>query len=217
MSRTTVRIIAFAVGISILAACSAPAVPVGPVTVEATLNAEPGSEAAIAAFYFMADMSLMTTTQASGVISPSPGIYLGPASPVDADATVHLVLPDPADLPAGVLGPAEGFVMVPATPPSVCPTTASVPNAKVSAVLFQGIESYPMVVLLTGGGLATSYTSDKKLDFSSPPTQLDAMRFVTWLYASNDVDVKTATGGCANGTDPTVVVDRAFRTALPRL
>ncbi len=211
MSRSTPRILALAIGISVLAGCSSPAAPLGPVTVKATLAAGPGSGTAVAAFYVMQDGSFMVILDASGVVSPSPGIYVGPASPVDADATAHLVLPDPHDLPEEVLGTATSFVQVISSGPVVCPTTASVPSATVSKVLFSNGMSSPMVFILTGDGLTTSYTGDKKVDFTASEEQLFHMRFVTWLYADNDVDVKTAPGGCVNGTDPTVVVDLNLR------
>ncbi len=210
MSRTTVRIIAFAAGISILAACSSPAAPIGPATVKATVSAEPGSSVAIAAALVMYDMSVMST-MASSVIPLMPGIYLGPASPVDADGTVHLILPDPADLPSEVLGTADSFVWIPSSPPGVCPTTASLPSAKVSTTVFGEGTSVPMVAVITGDGVVVSYSSDKEFDFAGTEEQLFHMKSVSWLYADNDVDTKTATGGCTYGTDTTVVVDLNLR------
>lgn len=207
MSRWAARTLALATGISVLAACSPPAAPVGPVTVDAILNAAPGAEAAVAGFYVMFDLGLTVTAQASGVISPAPGVYLGPASAVDAAGIMHLVLPDPTDIPSEVLGPADGFVWLPSTPSALCATTASVPSAKVSWTIFDVFESYPMLAVLTQDGYADNYPTDKKVDFSGSEDQLLDMRFVNWLYADADVDVKTAPGGCPNGTDPTVFVD----------
>jgi len=207
MSRWAVRTLALATGISVLAACSPPAAPIGPVTVDATLNAAPGSEAALAGFYVMFDLGVTVTGQASGVISPAPGAYVGPASAVDADGILHLVLPNPTDVPAEVLSTADGFVRLSAAPHAVCPTSASVPSAKVSWTMFGFSESYPMLAVLTKDGFAENYATDKKVDFSLTETQLLDMRIVNWLYADADVDVKTAPAGCLNGTDPTVFVD----------
>jgi len=207
MSSWAVRTLAVATGVSILAACSPPAAPVGPVTVDATLNAAPGSEAAVAGFYVMFDLGLTVTAQASGVISPEPGVYVGPASAVDADGILHLVLPNPADIPSEALGPADGFVWLPVTPSTLCPTTASVPSARVSWTMFGIFESYPMLAVMTTNGFAQNLSTDKKVNFSLSEDQFFDMRFVNWLYADADVDVKTAPGGCANGTDPTVFVD----------
>ncbi len=211
MSRNSARIVTLAAGMLVLAACSPPAAPIGPVTVNATLNAAPGSEAAVAGFYAMFDPALSVTAQASGVISPDPGTYLGPASPIDANGTLHLLLPNPGDLPAAVLGTAEGFLWVPAGPTVLCPTTASVPTARVSSAVALSGPAVPMVAVLTGDGLYVSYVSDKQVDFSAGDEQFLHMRPLTWLYADNDVDVKTASGGCANGTDPTVFVDLGLK------
>ncbi len=207
MPRSTARFLAVVIGFSVLVACSAPAGPLGPVTVKATLNAEPGSEAAVAAFYVMHDSSLVLASQASSVNSPTPGTYVGPASPVDADDTVHLVLPDPNDLPEAVLATADSFVRVISIAPEVCPTTASDPSTKVSMIILSPLLSYPTPFVLTGDGFASSYTTDTKLDFTVNEEQLFHLRFVTWLYAEDAVDVKTAPGGCVNGTAPTVEVD----------
>ncbi|MDT3682985.1 MAG: hypothetical protein ROY82_11010 [Truepera sp.] len=211
MSSSSVRIVALAAGMLVLAACSPPAAPVGPVTVNATLHAEPGSEVAVAGFYLMYDMSLSVTAQASGVIAPEPGTYLGPASPIDSSGTMHLILPNPADLPDAVLGTAEHFLWLPAGPPVLCPTTASVPSARVSSAISLTGPAVPMVAILTGEGLYISYVADKEVDFSAGDEQYLHMRPLTWLYADNDVDVKTAAGGCANGTDPTVFVDLGLK------
>jgi len=207
MSRSLVRIVTLAAGISVLAACSTPAAPIGPVTVNATLNAETGSDVAVAGFYAMFDPALSVTAQASGVISPDPGTYLGPASPIDADGTLHLLLPNPGDLPAAVVGTAEGFLWIPASPNVLCPTTASVPSAKVSSAIALGGPAVPMVAVLTGSGLHVSYVSDKEVAFPGGSEQFLHMRSITWLYADNAVDVETSAGGCQAGTSPTLFVD----------
>lgn len=208
MAPRRLLLVSAAAALLVLAACSQPApTPSGPQQVHLTGNPEPGGSPMLAGFFVMADASAIGSL-ASSVIEATPGMYYGPASPIDSEGSLDLILPDPQDVPSATTALATGFVHHPSDG-TVCATTASDPAVRVSQAFSMLIVSFPGVFLVGPGGAGFTFITDAPYDFSGDLEQLADMKAISWLYASGATDAKTAAPGCAgpNPADPVIHVD----------
>jgi len=124
---------------------------------------------------------------------------------VAADGGFRLPLPPGADIPTGVLAPANTF-LVNVEGVADCDLIAEPADARVSWHWFDDRGVVPGVYGVSTEGLALSLVTETPLDMSDVFGH-DA-RFLVWLYADRPAAIETVGSGCVGN----VVVDLALST-----
>lgn len=131
------------------------------------------------------------------------GTYFGPLAPIDADGAVDLVLPDPTDMPADLMGTAATFLPTLATFEG-CTLTASDPDVGVTFTAFS-LVAVPGAYVVAVDGPRLALLTD------APPPEEPSLEDIllaghpTWVYAEEAVAVEAIGAGCTVDID--VIVD----------
>jgi hypothetical protein len=150
------------------------------------------------------DLALVqTSVGVADFIAFGPGKYATGLVPVVADGGFRLPLPTGAELPAGVLSPADEFLynlrIV-----ADCDLSAVPVDARVSGHVFDDKGTFPGVYGASNEGLALSLVTETPLDVTD--VYGHSGRFLVWLYADRAVAIETVGTGCVGN----VVVDVAL-------
>ncbi len=138
------------------------------------------------------------------------GLYGGPPSSFDASGTATVVLPNGADLPAGVLSEAALFMSAAEGMPftyyidSSCDMQVSDAAARVSNTTIALIVGMPNIFVYTSGEWSPSLATATSLDLD---VEQDIHAMATWIYADKDVTIATPAGGCSGSGAAAYVVD----------
>ncbi|MBW6456844.1 MAG: hypothetical protein K0A98_13250 [Trueperaceae bacterium] len=152
----------------------------------------------------LVDLDLVqTSVGAAEVIEIGPGQYATGTVPVAADGSFRLPLPAAAELPAGVLAPADDFLYN-VRGVADCDLTADPVDARVSGHWFDDKGTYPGLYGVSAAGLALALVTETPLDPGN--VYAHAGRFLVWLYADRPVAIATVGAGCVGN----VVVDVAL-------
>lgn len=176
-----------------LAACgqTPPPEDTGPETASGTLNAPTAAPTFLGAAILLADAAMVVAPAA--VIEVQEGIFTGTMSPVNADGTVDIILPEADEMPASVLSPAGEFFY--GFDYTTCELSTSAPEALVSEVLL-GLAPMPLpgMVFFSVEGNAFAVTTPQPVDMDAADPSVTG--FVWWLYADSAVTVGTPAAGC---------------------
>ncbi|SRR5690606_16151512 len=192
--------------LTLLAACGRS----GPTTLEemvleVDVVSLPASPAPVAASVVLLDPLALPVAPAS-VVPITPFVYRGEASEVTFDGKASVRFPRGSELPPQLLAPSDRFVYDEFTG-EACDTVTSVPDARVT-FLSTGEIPLPTVLAFGVAGAEMSLVTAEPLDLSLQPPALFEEPFLSWVYATQAVDVRTAEGGCLPpGGDYVIDVD----------
>jgi hypothetical protein len=182
----------------LLIGCSSPPPGAGAIVGTAV---EPGGAPVLGVGLMMVDLALApTAVGAAELIEIGTGQYATGLVPVSADGTFSLPLPTAAELPDGVLAPADDFLLN-VQGVADCDLLADPAGARVSGHIFDEFGVAPGVYGVSLEGLALSLVTETPVDMGDLANYPG--RFLVWLYADGPVAIETVGAGCAGN----VVVD----------
>ncbi len=193
MSRLSPRLLAPALAILIVAACSQPSEqpPAGP---QGTVHEVEGAPVMLGAAMFFVDITGPMALDPASVIEAEPGLYLGPVTGIGADGSFALELPEGSELPAALMEDADYFVYNALTSAS-CSLVASDPTVDVTTAAFE-LVTVPGIALLSVEGLIPAIATAEELSVPITDEEVFAARFQTWVYADGPTTVVTDPAVC---------------------
>ncbi len=193
--------VVFACASALLIGCSQPSPGPGAIVGKAV---EGSGAPVLGVGLMMADLALVPTAVGTAeLIEIGTGQYATSLAPVAADGSFRLPLPAAADLPEGVLSPADGFLFN-VQGVADCDLLAEPTGARVSSHWFDDRGVVPGVYGASTEGLALSLVTETPLDLTD--VYGHPGRFLVWLYADQAVAIETVGAGCVGN----VVVDVAL-------
>ena len=190
--------VVFVCASALLIGCSSP--PEGAVAIVGTA-VEPSGAPVLGVGLMMVDLALAPPSiEAAEFIEIGTGQYATSLVPVAADGSFRLPLPAAADLPDGVLSPADAF-LVNVQDTADCDLLADPAGVRVSGHIFDEFGVAPGLYGVSLEGLALSLVTETPLDIGDLVNYPG--RFLVWLYADGPVAIETVGAGCAGN----VVVD----------
>ena len=142
---------------------------------------------------FDVDASAVTP---GSVVEVEEGAYLAGLALVESDGSYELVLPDGADLPAGLLRAAEDTVPLEIYLGAAdCSLVASDPSVSVTPTFWEFI-SFPTPVFFTPFGLGFGVNLSEELDIDEEP---DEATFISVVYATGPTTLTTTGTECSGG------------------
>jgi hypothetical protein len=188
--------------LALLIGCSAPSPGGGAIVGTAV---EPGGASVLGVGLMMVDLSLApTAVGAAELIEIGTGQYATSLVPVAADGSFRLPLPAAAELPDGVLSPADAF-LVNVQDAADCDLLADPAGVRVRGHIFDEFGVAPGLYGVSLEGLALALATETPVDMGDL-ANYDG-RFLVWLYADGPVAIETVGTGCAGN----VVVDVELR------
>jgi hypothetical protein len=186
----------------LLIGCSSPPPGAGAIVGTAV---EPGGAPVLGVGLMMVDLVLAPTAVGGAeLIEVGTGQYATGLVPVAADGSFRLPLPTAADLPDGVLSPADDFLLN-VQDTADCDLVADPAGARVSGHVFDEFGVAPGVYGVSLEGLALSLVTETPVDMGDLANYPG--RFLVWLYADGPVAIETVGAGCVGN----VVVDVQLR------
>jgi len=194
--------VVFVCASALLIGCSSPPPGAGAIVGTAV---EPGGAPVLGVGMMVVDLALApTAVGAAEFIEIGTGQYATGLVPVAADGSFRLPLPTAAELPDGVLSPADDF-LANVQDTTDCDLEAEPAGVRVSDHVFDEFGVAPGVYGVSLEGLALSLVTETPVDMGDLANYPG--RFLVWLYADGPVAIETAGAGCAGK----VVVDLELR------
>jgi hypothetical protein len=195
--------VVFVCASALLIGCSSPPPGAGAIVGTAV---EPGGAPVLGVGLMMVDLALAPTAVAAAeLIEIGTGQYATGLVPVAADGSFRLPLPTAAELPDGVLSPADDF-LANVQDTADCDLVADPASARVSDHVFDEFGVAPGFYGVSLEGLALSLATETAVDMGDLANYVG--RFLVWLYADGPVAIETVGIGCAGN----VVVDVELET-----